>query len=194
MLADDESIVVAIRKGGPANESARGKLYRRYRDKVIDQIRYSLHKWGGNQEDTYDLLHDAFMVMIKKITDGGYKQGSLLHFWTGIAKGLLSNKLRRDWKLDLTDDELSLDGIDPHSPEMIYLDEERKGHIHQLLSTLGSRCHKVLMLWMNNYSMQEIADALSLSSDAMARKIKHQCMKKLNAMLSKDHQAKDRIQ
>ena len=52
-----------------------------------------------------------------------------------------------------------------------------------LFSRLGSRCREILMLWINQYSMAEIAGRMNLSNACMARKIKYECFKKLKELV-----------
>ena len=54
-----------------------------------------------------------------------------------------------------------------------------------LLGQLGQRCKDVMLLWSRGYSMKEIRDELEFSSEAMARKTKFKCKKKLMGLLEK---------
>jgi RNA polymerase sigma factor (sigma-70 family) len=121
--------------------------------------------------------------MIEKIRDGGYNEGSLLHFWIGITKGLLRNKLKRDARTDLTEDSQQYDKADFESPEYLLLNDERREILDQVLSRLGDRCKKILLMWAGGYSMEEIAATLDLSSEAMARKTKYKCKNQLMELL-----------
>ena len=121
--------------------------------------------------------------MIEKIRDGGYNAGSLLHFWIGIARGLLRNKLKRDARTSLIEDDHEYDRVDFETPESQLLDDERKAILEGVLSQLGPRCKKVLMMWAGGYTMEEIAQALDLSSEAMARKTKYKCKNQLIGLM-----------
>jgi RNA polymerase sigma factor (sigma-70 family) len=180
----DADYVSAIRKGGRAGEHAVDGLYRHYRDTTLTKIRSYLRFKSGIEDDALDMAQDAFLIMIEKIRDGGYNEGSLLHFWIGITRGLLRNKHKRDARTDLTDDSQQYDNIDFESPENILLQDERREVLDQVLSRLGDRCKKVLLMWAGGYSMEEIAETLGLSSEAMARKTKYKCKNQLMELMN----------
>jgi RNA polymerase sigma factor (sigma-70 family) len=179
----DADFADAIRRGGRDCESATECLYRRYHAQALRMSGKMVSYTSGQQDEIADLLHDAFIVMIEKIRNGGYNDGALLHFWIGITKGLLRNKMKRDARMDLVEDNTQLDDEDTESPEEVLLTGEKKEAVDALLSRLGEKCKRVLLLWAGGYSMHEIADKLQLSSDAMARKTKYKCKNQLMKML-----------
>lgn len=179
----DDDYVRDIRAGGLVRELATEALYRKYRAETTSKVKAYLHFRSGIQDDAQDMAQDAFIVMVEKIAHGGYNEGSLLHFWIGITKGLLRNKLKRDAKTDLMDDHSQLDQIEAISADDLLISEENKQLLDQILGKLGERCRKVLLMWAGGYSMDEIADALQLSSEAMARKIKYKCKNQLMDMM-----------
>jgi RNA polymerase sigma factor (sigma-70 family) len=75
--------------------------------------------------------------------------------------------------------------MDFDSPEHQLLNQEKRQVLDAALSKLGERCKKVLLMWAGGYSMEEIASALDLSSEAMARKTKYKCKNQLMEFL--DH-------
>jgi RNA polymerase sigma factor (sigma-70 family) len=175
----DESYVTDIRKGGASMEHATDCLYRAYRENVLRMVKSFLRFRSGMAEDAQDVIQDAFLIMIEKIRDGGYNEGSLVHFWTGITKGLLRNKFKRDARTDLTDDNREFDSMDTESPEQLMIWHEQRETLDEVLNRLGARCKKVLLMWAGGYSMEEIAVAMDLSSEAMARKTKYRCKNQL---------------
>ncbi|HLF65781.1 MAG TPA: sigma-70 family RNA polymerase sigma factor [Saprospiraceae bacterium] len=179
----DEDFVREIRKGGAALERATDGLYRTYRDPALTKVKSYLRFRAGIEDDAVDVLQDAFLVMVDKIKDGGYNEGSLLHFWIGITRGLLRNKLKRDARTDLIEDNSKYDQADFESPEYLLLGDEKRQMLDRALSNLGERCKKVLLMWAGGYSMEEIAKALELSSEAMARKTKYKCKNQLMELL-----------
>ena len=179
----DEHYASDIREGGAIMEQALDCLYRAYRNDVLNMIRSYLRFRSGIEDDAQDTMQDAFLIMIEKIRDGGYNEGSLVHFWSGITKGLLRNKFKRDARMDLTDDTNQFERMDIESPEKLLMNEEQKDALHELLGRLGERCKRVLLLWAGGYSMEEIAERLELSSEAMARKTKYKCKNQLMEMI-----------
>lgn len=184
---NDSDYVDDIRKGGYAMNRATSALYLRYREEVVYHARKFTHANKGISEDIVDIVQDSFLLMIEKIRFGGYNDGSLAHFWSGITRGLLRNKLRRDARTDLIGDHTTLDQIDLFSPEHQMIDDERKVLIHKILDHLGPQCKKVLLMWASGYQMEEIAEEAGLSSEAMARKTKYKCKNKLIEFMKKNN-------
>jgi len=179
----DQDYVRDIRTGGKVADQAADCLYRAYRTDVLGMVKSFLRYRSGIEDDALDTVQDAFLIMLEKIQEGGYKEGSLLHFWTGIARGLLRNKLKRDARMDLTDDNRQFDTMDTDSPEHLLIWHEQRDLLNQVLDRLGGRCKQVLLMWAGGYSMEEIASTLDLSSEAMARKTKYRCKNQLMAFI-----------
>ncbi len=164
-------------------EKAIDQLYRMYRDDVLYKTKSTIRYRRGQQEDAMDLIQDAFLIMIDKIRFGGYEEGSLMHFWAGIANGLFKNKFKRDNRMDLVENATDLDRIDPTDPAEQLERKERKEVFDELLDRLDPKGKDVMLLSMEGYSMKEIAKKLNLASDGMARKIKYNCKKELIKMI-----------
>ncbi len=179
----DEDFVRDIRLGGSALDRATDCLYRTYRDSTLTKVKSYLRFRKGIEDDAVDVIQDAFLIMIEKIRDNGYNEGSLVHFWIGIARGLLRNKLKRDTRTDLIEESTQYDQADIQTPEYLLLNAEKRDLLDSVLSKLGDRCKKVLLMWAGGYSMEEIAEKLELSSEAMARKIKYKCKNQLMELL-----------
>ena len=179
----DNDYATALRAGGRDFDTAADCLYRTYRDKALSQLQRYVGYKSRQWEEIPDLLQDAFIILTEKVCSGGYNDGSLLHFWIGIAKGLLRNKVKKDSKLDLVDDTLKFDSAGGKSPESILIDAQTSEMIHAVLDRIGSRCKQVMLLWARGYSMREIKEELDFSSEAMARKTKFKCKKKLLEVL-----------
>ncbi len=183
----DEEYVIALRSGGRNRDRATDCLYRRDRRQVVIGLQRFVGYNSGQHDEVKDLAQDAFIVMVEKICDGGYNDGSLLHFWIGIAKGYLRNKVKRDARMNLVDDPLQFDGMDIESPESLMISLQQREILDRMLDAIGERCKRVLMMWARDYSMREITSELDFSSEAMARKTKFKCKHKLVAMMKDVH-------
>lgn len=183
----DEDYVKAIRAGGRQNALSVDCLYRSYSDKVVNQLQRYVGYRSRQRDYVQDLAQDAFIILEEKVRLGGYNDGSLLHFWIGIAKGLLRNKIKKDSKTSLVDDTLQFDKADGESPESLLVDQQTAEILDVLLDKLGPRCKEVLTLWSRSYSMREIKELVGFSSEAMARKTKFKCKQKLIDLLDSTH-------
>lgn len=140
-----------------------------------------------HQESVEDLLHDAYIVMIEKISAGADIQQNVPAFWAGIARFLFLNRHRKESRVILVMDPAeAYAGLAP-SPEDLYVDREAEDRLAATFACLDSRCQQILRLWIERYSMLEIAQLMQLSSPAMARKIKHICFQRWKDLLVAQH-------
>ncbi|MEO0473508.1 MAG: hypothetical protein AAF206_28100, partial [Bacteroidota bacterium] len=72
------------------------------------------------------------------------------------------------------------------SPEILLAAKEKERHQLQLLSRLGEPCRTILEHWRLHYSMKEIAAKVGYKNEAVARKKKRLCMKKLLDILDQE--------
>jgi RNA polymerase sigma factor (sigma-70 family) len=179
----DEDFLREIRAGGPRADIAIGCLYQQYRKRVYASMRRLIFRHPAFKGAPEDLMHDAFILMIQKIQYEAVDIHSILSFWIGIGKNLFLNQLKKDEKMFLVRDSEEIYGLNELSPEIEYLNHEEEELMLSTFSKLGARCREILLLWVNQYSMVEIAEKMSISNDNMARKIKFDCFKKLKDLV-----------
>jgi len=179
----DEDFVREIRAGGLRADTAISCLYRQYRKRVFSSISRLIKKHPDFKGTADDLVHDAFILMISKIRNEASEIHSLQGFWIGAGNHLFLNQLKRDQKVILVRDAEEIYGLNEVSPETDYMNREKQEQMQSTFAKLGTRCQEILLLWINQYSMVEIAERMNLSNDAMARKIKFECFKKLKDLV-----------
>ncbi len=179
----DEDFLREIRSGGPRAETAIGSLYQQYRKRVYASMRRLIFKHPAFKGSSEDLVHDSFILMIHKIQNEVCDIHSILGFWIGIGKNLFLNQLKRDQKMFLVRDSEEIYGLNELSPEIEFLNREEEELMLSTFSKLGARCQEILLLWINQFTMVEIAERMHLSNDNMARKIKFECFKKLKDLV-----------
>ena len=179
----DEDYVREIRAGGLRAETAIGCLYEQYRKRVYTVAHRLITKHPEFRGSPADLVHDSFILMVHKVQYSTKEVESLFGFWIGISRNLFLNQLKKDQRIILVRDPEEIYGIDDLSPEHAFLHQEERAQMEHTFSQLGARCREILLLWINRYSMLEIAAEMNLSTDAMARKIKFDCFKKLKDLV-----------
>jgi RNA polymerase sigma factor (sigma-70 family) len=175
---NDTQLVSAIKNGGRLRELALRELYMRQglRKKVCGYI--SQH--GGNWQDGEDMFQEGIIVLDRNIRQGKFREESALESYLfSICKFLWKNQQRKNYRVDLSDNNATLDKKVTSNPEISMISAERQSMLQTLISKLGEKCRKVLTYWQLSYSMKEIAELSGLSSEGMARKTKYQCLKKL---------------
>jgi DNA-directed RNA polymerase specialized sigma24 family protein len=103
---------------------------------------------------------------------------SLKAYWIGVSKKLLLNEVKKNNRIHIVEEPEESYGFDDVDPETLFLITERNEQVNKCLTTFGSRCKDILLLWASRYTMDEIACRLHLSGAPVARKIKHSCFKK----------------
>jgi RNA polymerase sigma factor (sigma-70 family) len=180
----DQQLLLQIKNGGHEADQATSLLYIRYRRQVLRSIRRYMSGQPRYAEAGEDILHDAYIVMIEKFACGSGLHQSVPAYWLGIARFLYLNRHRKESRVVLVmDPEEGYGGLAP-SPEELYLDREAEERLAATFACLEPKCQQMLRLWIERYSMHEIASLMQLSSESMARKIKHVCFRRWKDLLT----------
>ncbi len=175
----DDQYILAIKSGGTACDKAIMTLYGQYHKDVGACLSTLITRYKKCQCEADDLVHDSFIVMLHKIQKESPEIISVRAYWLGIARHLWLNQIKRSHTIDIVEESEGLYLSSGRTPESILLSNEKYDQLDQAISRCGSRCRTILLLWLSDYSMQEIAQQMNISGPAMARKIKHECFKKL---------------
>lgn len=180
----DEELVCLIRSGGPDGDKAIMKVYGLYSRQIRAFIQSYNLKMHEHQTDANDLVHDSFLIMLQKIRKEDNIITSIFSFWIGIARNLWHNEFRKHKRVLLVEEPLASYEGSTDAADKNILDAERAKMLDTCITKCGGRCKEILLMWVAGYNMQEIADQTGLSSPAMARKLKHECFKKLKKQLA----------
>ncbi len=155
----------------------------RIMEKTAPSVRYLVLRAQLPESLTRDVLHDAVIILVKKIRDNAYNpaESAPATYLIAIAKNLIANQLRRKRSSPelLLDD--SLDISDEHAHA--YLEgRERRELLESLLDTLGNPCAQLIRLkYLDGYRDEEIlAQNLTHYTTPMALRSKRsKCFQKL---------------
>jgi len=185
----DKDYIPEIQAGGAGADRAISCLYLKYRSRTYAYMSNLISKHPEYKGMADDLVQDSFIIMVDKIRVNGYTVNSLAGYWIGISKMLFLNQLKKDKRIIYVNDVEECYGYEDLTPESILFEKEEQYKLENAFAQLGPKCQEVLMLWLNQYSMAEIAQKLNLSSDAMARKVKFECFKKLKEYVKSTYNA-----
>lgn len=177
------SIVAAIQDGGRSAEDALKELYRSHRTQVLGYLR----KQGAGREEAKDLFQDAVIAAFENISAGKFRGDSSLNsYLISIARFLWINRQRREQIKDRVYGALEFDDKDlGYLP--VFLAQEAKQQVATIFQSLGEDCHKTLSLSIYyDYSMKEIAEQMSYSSEQVARNKKYRCLSRLRKLMGKE--------
>lgn len=183
----DEHFTDIIKQGGSNGEKAIISLYTQYHKSVKSIISELISIYPGCRAEPDDIVHDAFLVMIHKIQFESASSQSLKAFWVGIARKLIRNQEKKLKRITLVE-ELDEDyGVPEISPETLFMITEQNQQFENFLSRSGNRCKQILLLWVAQYNMDEIAEQLNISGAGVVRKMKYTCFKKLKILIRKNN-------
>ncbi len=180
----DSDYVSEIQSGGSGADRAISCLYLKYRERTYAYMSKLIGRHSDYKGVADDIVQDSFIIMVDKIREPDFDITSLAGYWIGISKMLFLNQLKKDRRILYVNEADEHYGYEDMTPESILFEKEEQYKLENAFAQLGPRCKEVLMLWLNQYSMIEIARQMNLSSDAMARKIKFECFKKLKTFVT----------
>lgn len=175
-----ETIIERIREG---LESRNQMITHLYKDPALyKRVAGTLVNMGCPKDQINDFFTDAIVNFVKACYQPSFSiKSSMANYITGIAKNL--------WLKEVTKkvvDRTTLDKVESefdNSIEIVLIKRERTIILKKLINQLDEACRKVLNLWAMKEKMQVIAQKMSYKSEGMARKKKHQCLKKLIAVI-----------
>lgn len=178
----DEEIIAAIQKGGHKLEQVMKQLYQN--KAFFRPVELYIKQMLGSVQDAEDIFQDGIVHLIMNIRKGKYKGNSNLKtYFTGICKNLWLQKYRQTVNRNriLQNNISSVQRASDKSVMDILLFKEKSTLIKHMLEDLGKACKSVLEMWSGGFAMKEIAQKVGYSSEGVARKKKHQCLKQLLA-------------
>ena len=183
----DQYYLNNIKSGGLNGEKAIISLYTQYHKSVKNIVSEIIALYPGCRTEPDDIAHDAFLVMIHKIQFESATSRSLKAFWIGIARKLIRNHVKKLNRITLVE-ELDEDYGEPEiSPETLFMITEENQQFENFLSKSGSRCKDILLMWIAQYNMDEIAKQLNISGATVVRKMKSACFKQLKILIRKNN-------
>lgn len=179
----DKDFILDIQAGGIDADRAISCLYLKYRQRTYSFMSKLILKHPAYKGVAEDLVQDSYIIMVDKIRKQGFDVKSLAGYWIGISKMLFLNQLKKDRRIVYVNETEEYYGYEDLTPESILFEKEEQYNLEDAFARLGPRCKEILMLWLDQYAMVEIAEKMNLSSAAMARKVKFDCFKKLKTFI-----------
>jgi RNA polymerase sigma factor (sigma-70 family) len=174
----DESLLAAIRSGGPAREEALRHFY------LLPGLRatvarFVLDNGGGNAD-----VQEALVLFDRNLREGRFEgKSALTTYFVAIAKWRWVTMRRQQGRYQ----ELSPTRYDAEveSVETEVLRNEQREWIAGAMNHIGDRCRELLRRYQLDYSMEEIAREMGYSNAETAKKEAYRCRMKLREQLEK---------
>ena len=176
----DEAFIEAVKAGGKRLDNAMQNLYRE--KSLQNDVIGLLRKWGASEHQSEDLFQDGICALIMNIRRDKFRgDSSIKTYLSTICKNIFFKQIKKEGRFDEVKGNISPSSTDQHTPELKIMAKERQEVMDLILDKMGSTCKQVLKLWALKYSMEEIATEMNYKSAGMARKKKHDCLKRLIA-------------
>lgn len=175
-------IIEALRRGGYDREQAWEYAYKSWRDKAMGVI----FKMGCSKNEALEIFGEVAMPFEEAVRkpDFALKSATLsTYFIRCVINRWLERRGKKSGEMELLEFE------DRHVREVAESVEAQIDHselaqlLDQSLSHISDRCKKILVMFMNGYKMQEIAEAMNFAGAQIAKNEKLKCQSKYEDFL-----------
>ena len=156
-------------------------------DEYYDMVRDHLRKNNGSEDDIYEVLQEAVVVLYRQVTEEKFNLSSdLKGYFFGIARNIWNGHLRYKSRVTPLVTDVS-DETDPGEAGKIILERI----VSRSFALLQADCQMVLNLFIDGYSYEEIARKMGMKSEAYARRKKYLCKEALMQIIKTDPEYQD---
>lgn len=176
----DSDIIDGIRKQD-------SKILTYIYDAYYEMVRDHLRKNSGSDDDVYDVLQEAVVILYKQVTGTGFTLTSdLKGYFFGITRNVWNMQLRHRSRItsielepaDVADNDDATDAI----MERI---------VARSFAMLKEDCQMILRLFSEGRSYEEIAKTMGLKNETYARRKKFLCKEALIEIIKTDPEYQD---
>lgn len=169
----------------------------RIMEKTAPSVRYLVLRAQLPESLTRDVLHDAVVILVKKIRDNAYNpaESAPATYLIAIARHLIANQLRQK----RNNPTITLDDAPEIADDHLHTfleGRERRELLESLLDTLGNPCaHLIRLKYLDGYRDEEIlAQNLTHYTTPMALRSKRsKCFQKLVELATATKSGKETI-
>lgn len=178
----DSKIVEYLQEGGRKESRAIQQLLDQNRSKISSYIL----KNSGNSSDAETILVEGVTELVFNVRKGKFRgDSSLSTYLFAICRSLWLKSLKKNQRY--TDDgDIILLEDSADSPLQMFNEQQIKSEVSHLLSSVGEACKKVLEMWSQHYSMQDISVQLGYKNSQIAMNKKNRCLTKLKEIVKEN--------
>jgi RNA polymerase sigma-70 factor (ECF subfamily) len=152
-------------------------------EKTAPTVRQVVRRLRLPESVAADILHDAVVILVKKIRDQAYdpSQSAPPTYLIGVAKKLAANQARKHHLRSETTPVENHEILDPHSLDYTE-NRDRRELLEHLLGQLGEPCAQLIRLkYIDGYSDEEILsrEMTHYKTPMALRSRRSQCFQKL---------------
>jgi len=177
----DKDIVNAVRKDTDTRNKVVEQLYTDHNLK--NSISAFILKNGGNESQVDDIFIYSILTFVKQCYRPQFTLNKDVNAYLyTIAKYEWYRQSKKQRIIVSEDNRPEL--ADDENAEFLLIDREKNSALQKSMEALDPKCREVLTMWANSMRMREIALKMSYKSEGMARKKKHECLKKLRQIIT----------
>ncbi|MEM6726562.1 MAG: sigma-70 family RNA polymerase sigma factor [Bacteroidota bacterium] len=182
----DAQIIEAILTGGKGAEKVIAHLYRKYRE---DLVQYIISR-NGSKNEALDIFQDTIVTLVVSIEQGKFQGKSTIKTYLySIGKRLWYRRFHKNVRDENYRNDQNVNQLEEHDPESLLLTKDQQAVVERTLGQLKPKSREVLELWIQNYSMREIAEIMGFKNEQVARNKKSLSLKELKALLANSKQS-----
>lgn len=164
-------------------------IYLKIRPEVIRQLKRN----KISEEEAKDIFSDALLVVYKQVMA---EQLTLSSSFAAYLMGVAHNLYLKWYNRNKTKERVTNQAAAVYEGEVPPADELMeevvvKQRIQKLFLKMNKSCKQIIQLFWEGHSHQEIMELMGFGSEGYARKRKHKCQKKLEALMKNDQVLKE---
>ena len=153
---------------------------------LFPAIRRLIQEHGGSEDDAQDVFQDAVIVIYEKAQRPEFQITSKFStFLYSVCQNLWRSRQQKKSAAEITIPDHAKYIVDDSS-QVDFLQVERGKLFYKALRQLGADCQKLLELFFQKRSMDDIAQAMGFASEGYARVRKSQCKDRLVELIKND--------
>lgn len=157
--------------------------------KVFPKVKRFIVSRNGIEDDAHDIFQDGLMVFYKQVTEGKFQEKYQVYgylFRLSINRWI--NKIKRDKKIDLSDDIMSYENKEFSFEETSFengrTEKKQELIIQKIFSDLGEKCKQALTYSIfYDLSIEDIQLRLEMASEGAVKMQIKRCKDKLQQKL-----------
>ena len=182
---DDAELITAIKAGGMSADKAVTFIYSEYRNQVLQFI---ISK-NGTKNEALDIFQDAVVQLVSGLEQDKFRgNSSIKTYLFAISKRLWYRRFNKNTRHQEWIKDNPFEDLADEDPEEIMLKKDLSSKVEELMSRLPQKSRQVLLLWVRNYSMREIAEKMGFKNEQVARNKKSNSLKELKQLVNTQEQ------
>lgn len=148
---------------------------------AFPKIKTYIKNNSGNTQDAEDIFQDILVLFYKYVKTNKFNEAyDVDAIVYTIGKNLWINRARRTNKLQLKEEIVESNEIEPAWIENNMINNERRELIQNTFGLLGSKCKDILVqVIYNQASMKDLVEILGYSNEDSAKTQHYKCKQKL---------------